>query len=359
MNDSPLKIRSRLGDYVVDFVDGDAWVRELADLEHAFVVVDENVWALHADGVLAPLRDATPLVLPISEERKVYATVADLCDLVTKQSAKRNCIVVSVGGGITQDITGYLASTLYRGVRWVYAPTTLLAMADSCIGGKTSLNHGARKNLLGTMYPPERVLVHADFVSTLCDADYSSGLGEVVKLHLLGGQDSVDELREALPALLAREAGAVRRATRASLHIKRDFIEEDEFDRGRRNLLNFGHCFGHAIEAATGFAVPHGQAVIIGMLLSGVVARRRGLLTAAEERRRRVELLLPVLAGRPHLDESAVARAIEAMKYDKKRTGEGLALVMIGDGLQAVQVADLREDEARCALSELPALYQT
>ena len=134
-----------------------------------------------------------------------------------------------MGGGITQDITGYLASTLYRGVRWVYAPTTLLAMADSCIGGKTSLNHGARKNLLGTMYPPERVLVHADFVSTLCDADYSSGLGEVVKLHLLGGQDSVDELREALPALLAREAGAVRRATRASLHIKRDFIEEDEF----------------------------------------------------------------------------------------------------------------------------------
>jgi 3-dehydroquinate synthase len=342
----------------VEFVHGDAWVRGLAVLDHAFVVVDENVWALHAAGVLAPLRDAEPVVLPISEQQKTYATVAGLCDLVTARAAKRNCVVVSVGGGITQDVTGYLASTLYRGVRWVYAPTTLLAMADSCIGGKTSLNHGAHKNLVGTMYPPERVLVHADFVSTLREEDYSSGLGEVVKLHILGGQETFDELRAALPALLAREPVTVQRATHASLCIKRSFIEEDEFDRGRRNLLNYGHCFGHAVETATGFAVPHGQAVVIGMLLSGAVARRRGLLTAAEERRRRVELLLPVLLVRPRLDGSAVNRVIEAMKYDKKRIGEGFALVMVGDGLQAVQVADLREDEAREALAELPALYR-
>jgi 3-dehydroquinate synthase len=358
MSDAPLQIRSRIGDYTVDFDDGAAWAERLAALEHAFVVVDENVWRLHADGVLAPLRAAAPVVLPISEEGKVYATVAELCDLVIARAAKRNCVVVSIGGGITQDVTGYLASTLYRGVRWMYAPTTLLAMADSCIGGKTSLNHGARKNLIGTMYPPEHVLVHAPFVGTLSQEDYFSGLGEVVKLHLLGGQGAVDELREALPALLAREARAVRVATRASLLIKRAFIEEDEFDRGRRNLLNYGHCFGHALETATDFAVPHGQAVVIGMLLAGSVARRRGLLTAAEERRRRVELLLPVLRDRPLLDETAMAAVVEAMKYDKKRTGEGLALVMVGDGLRAVQVADLGEQEARDALAELPALYE-
>jgi 3-dehydroquinate synthase len=244
-------------------------------------------------------------------------------------------------------------------VGWVYAPTTLLAMADSCIGGKTSLNHGAHKNLVGTMYPPQRVLVHADFVGTLRDEDYASGLGEVVKLHLLGGQEKADELRASLPALLAREPAAVRRATHAGLCIKRGYIEDDEFDHGRRNLLNYGHCFGHAVETATGFAVPHGQAVVIGMLLAGAVACRRGLLSAAEERRRRVELLLPVLLDRPRLDGSAIARVIEAMKYDKKRTGEGLALVMVGDGLQATQVADLGEGEARDALAELPALYLT
>lgn len=359
MTGAPLEIHSRLGDYAVDFVDGDAWAEDLALLEHAFVVVDDNVWRLHAEGVLAPLRDAAPVVLPISEEHKVYATVADLCDLVTARAAKRNCVVVSIGGGITQDVTGYLASTLYRGVRWVYAPTTLLAMADSCIGGKTSLNHGAYKNLIGTMYPPERVLIHAPFVGTLSEEDYFSGLGEVVKLHLLGGQGAVDELLQALPPLQAREPEAVQRATRASLLIKRAYILEDEFDRGRRNLLNYGHCFGHAVETATGFAVPHGQAVVIGMLLAGAVARRRGLLAAAEERRRRVELLLPVLLDRPVLDEPAATRVVEAMKYDKKRTGEGLALVMVGDGLRAVRVADLGEDEARDALGELPALYDT
>jgi len=359
MRGAPLQISSRLGDYAVEFVDGGAWVEELAVLEHAFVVVDENVWRLHADGVLAPLRAGAPIVLPIPEERKVYATVAELCDLVTLRAAKRNCVVVSIGGGITQDVTGYLASTLYRGVRWVYAPTTLLAMADSCIGGKTSLNHGVHKNLVGTMYPPERVLVHAPFVGTLSEEDYFSGLGEVVKLHLLGGQGTVDELREALPALLAREPDAVRGATRGSLLIKRAYIEEDEFGRGRRNLLNYGHCFGHAVETATGFAVPHGQAVVIGMLLAGAIARRRGLLAAAEERRWRVELLLPVLLDRPLLDEAAVTRVVEAMKYDKKRTGKGLALVMVGDGLQAVHIADLGEDEARDALVDLPALYGT
>lgn len=357
VTDAPLAIHSRLGDYAVEFVHGDAWVRGLAVLDHAFVVVDENVWALHATGVLAPLRDTEPVVLPISEEQKTYATVAELCDLVTARAAKRNSVVVSVGGGITQDVTGYLASTLYRGVRWVYVPTTLLAMADSCIGGKTSLNHGAHKNLVGTMYPPERVVVNADFVDTLHEEDYSSGLGEVVKLHLLGGQETVEELRADLPALLAREPAAVRRATHASLCIKRGFIEEDEFDRGRRNLLNYGHCFGHAVETATGFTVPHGQAVVIGMLLADALARRRGLLRQAEERRRRVELLLPVLLVRPRLDRSAVDRVIDAMRYDKKRTGEGLALVMLGDGLQAAQVSDLREDEARDALAELPALF--
>ncbi len=285
--------------------------------------------------------------------------MAALCDLVTARAAKRNCVVVSIGGGITQDVTGYLASTLYRGVRWVYAPTTLLAMADSCIGGKTSLNHGVHKNLVGTMYPPARVLVHTPFVDTLSEKDYFSGLGEVVKLHFLGGRGTVDQLRKALPDLLAREPEAVNAATRASLQIKRAYIEEDEFDHGRRNLLNYGHCFGHAVETATGFAVPHGQAVVIGMLLADVVARRRGLLDATEERRRRVESLLPVLLDRPILDETAVMHVVEAMKYDKKRTGEGLALVMVGDGLHVVQVADLGEDEARDALAELPALCGT
>jgi 3-dehydroquinate synthase len=252
-------------------------------------------------------------------------------------------------------VTGFLASTLYRGVRWLYAPTTLLAMGDSCIGGKTSLNLAAHKNLLGTVYPPERVLVHVPFVATLEERDYLSGLGEIVKLHLLGGEDALGRLRGDMTAL-ARDPLAVGPIIHSALRIKRDYIEDDEFDRGRRNLLNFGHCFGHALETITDFAVPHGQAVVLGMLLADRIAVTRGLLAVEEAADRAGSLYLPVVSAHPALDEAAAEALVAAMKYDKKRTGRGLALVMIGDGLRAVRVDDLEEREALEAVWSLPDL---
>ena len=351
-----LAIRSRERDYTVEFDGGAAWARDLAALPNSIVVVDENVLRMHGEGVLAPLLAVDVVALPVAEHQKTFATVSALADVAARRAAKRNCVIVSVGGGITQDVTGFLASTLYRGVRWVFAPTTLLAMADSCIGGKTSLNLDAYKNLLGTMYPPERIVVHAPFVATLTDDDFAAGLGEVVKLHLLGGAASVAQLRSDLPALLDRDPVAVYDATVSSLEIKRCYIEDDEFDRGRRNLLNFGHCFGHALETITDFALPHGQAVVVGMILADRVAVRRGLLAEAEAESRRAQLYLPVLRARPSLDTAAATRLIDAMKYDKKRTGAGLALVMVGDGLLGQRVDDLSESEALATLAALPSL---
>jgi len=352
-----LAVRSSLRDYRVEFADDDAWVRDLAEIDRAFVIVDENVLRLHGDGVLAPWSNVQMAVLPVSEERKVFDTVAELCEKAIRRAAKRNSVVVSVGGGITQDVTGFMASVLYRGVAWVYVPTTLLAMADSCIGGKTSLNLGSRKNLLGTIYPPDRIIVHTPFVGTLSDADFASGVGEVVKLHLLGGNITTDWVREALPALMAREPTAVRRATRTSLEIKRSFIEDDEFDRGRRNLLNYGHCFGHALETASDFAVPHGLAVIVGMRLADLVASARGLLTedAAIDRYR--VLYAPVMRSWPRLDETARTAIVDAMAYDKKRTGAGLAVVVLGDGLRPSQLGDVSVEEAHMALVGLSAQF--
>ena len=158
--------------------------------------------------------------------------------------------------------------------------------------------------------------------------------------------------------MLAREPAAVRAATRESLLIKKGYIEDDELDHGRRNLLNFGHCFGHAVETASGFAVPHGQAVVVGMILAGAVARARGILSLAQEERLRRMLLLPVLRVRPSFNEEGRCRVVEAMQYDKKRTGDGLALVMCDDSLQMRQVADLTPQEALAALVMLPALYE-
>ena len=346
-------VRSHVRDYEVEFDAGADWVPRLVDLKDLFLVVDENVLRLHGDGVLAPLRDVPKTVLPISEERKVIETVVDLCHIATQQAAKRNSTVVSIGGGITQDVTGFMASVLYRGVGWIYVPTTLLAMADSCIGGKTSLNLGSRKNLLGTIYPPTRVIVHAPFVNTLQGDDFASGVGEIVKLHMLGGTGHSEELRAILPALMSRETSVVHRATRTSLEVKRDFIEEDEFDRGRRNLLNYGHCFGHALEAASDFAIPHGLAVVVGMRLADLLACRRGLLTQLEATARWRTLYEPVLPSWPALDAASRNALVEAMAYDKKRTGKGLAVIVVGDGLQPARLADVTVDEANLALEEL------
>lgn len=349
----PLRIRSRVREYDVDFDDGDGWAQSLAALDRTFVVVDENVLRLHGDGVLAPFRSGPVAVIPASEDRKTFETVGELCEQAIERSAKRGVVLVSIGGGITQDVTGFMASVLYRGVRWVYVPTTLLAMGDSCIGGKTSLNFGSRKNLLGTIYPPERVVIHAPFVSTLTQPDFASGMGEIVKLHMLGGAARANDVRGALPDAMAREPEAVRRAIRTSLEIKQVFIEEDEFDRGRRNLLNFGHCFGHALEAATEFAIPHGLAVVVGMRLADLVAQRRGMLSGDEATARCLTLYLPVVGAWPQLDAATRDALVGAMAYDKKRTGSGLAVVVLGDGLSPTQLSDVTKDEAHAALAGL------
>jgi 3-dehydroquinate synthase len=343
-------VRSRLRDYAVE-TRADDWAARAATDPGAVVVVDETVWRLHRDGVLAGVTD--PVVLPISEERKTFDTVAWIYDRLLERGLRRNGVVVSVGGGITQDLTGYAASTLYRGVRWVFAPTTLLAQADSCIGAKTSLNHGAYKNITGTMYPPERIVLDARFLSTLSRDDFCSGLGEVVKLHVLGGAADAERLAAGMAALLSRSGPALSASVMDSLRIKLPYIEEDEFDRGRRNLLNYGHCFGHALEAATAFAVPHGQAVVLGMLLAEVVAESRGI--ARPEFRSSLEqrLFLPALVKHVTLDEHGREAVIEAMRHDKKRTGAGLALVMCADGYRMVQAGDLSETEARAALDQL------
>jgi 3-dehydroquinate synthase len=195
-------------------------------------------------------------------------------------------------------------------------------------------------------------VIHTPFVATLSDADFASGVGEIVKLHLLGGHGAAQEIRDALPDLMAREPSAVARATRSSLEIKRAFIEEDEFDRGRRNLLNFGHCFGHAIEAATDFALPHGLAVVAGMRLADLVAVRRGLLTADEATSRSRTLYRPVLRDWPQLDAPTQAAVVDGMAYDKKRTGAGLAVVVLGNDLVPAQLSDVTVEEARLALAE-------
>ncbi|MBN1532967.1 MAG: 3-dehydroquinate synthase [Spirochaetes bacterium] len=351
-----LRIRSRIRDYTVYFYETTGFLSGLASMPNTVFVVDENVWKLHGSECLARLTDRERLILPIAEERKSLVSVEELYDRIMVKSPKKNLILVSIGGGITQDITGYVASTLYRGIKWIYIPTTLLAQADSCIGAKTSLNYKNYKNLIGTFYPPHEVYIVPHFLDSLGDLDYFSGIGEIAKLHIIGGEGRVKSFIEDLKGLRDRDALALNRAIHAALSIKEGYIEDDEFDSGRRNILNYGHCFGHAIESSTDFAVPHGQAVVLGMILANYVARNRGVLAAETENRILHEVLLPVLYVDPNRVSIDEDRIVESMKKDKKRIGEGLPLVMPESINSMIKVNDLAESEAREALGMIKSM---
>jgi 3-dehydroquinate synthase len=349
-----LTIRSRMGDYTVDFRDDAGWVTELSNIDNAFFIVDERVWQAHGDGHLAPLASRPLHLMSATEDAKTLDGVAALCDSMIASSAKRDSVVVSIGGGVVQDATGFLASVLFRGVRWVYVPSTLLGQGDSCIGAKTSINFRNYKNLLGTMYPPQQVIVHPPLATSLDDHQFASGLGEIVKMHIVSGPDDASGLEPRIPALLRREPDAVSEAVRSSLRIKQRYIEEDEFDRGPRRLLNFGHCFGHAIESATEFSVPHGQAVILGMILAGLVSSSRGELERSALDALSARMFIPILTSASETDGLAVDTVVEAMRHDKKRSGPGLAVVMPAADWSLRLALDVTEAEAYGALAELP-----
>ena len=232
---------------------------------------------------------------------------------------------------------------LYRGISWTFVPTTLLAACDSCIGGKTSLNFGGFKNLLGTFYPPERVVIAPEFFGTLSEADLMSGLGEVVKFNVMGGFATLSDLEASMPALLALDPATVGRFVRSSLGFKRGIIEEDEFDGGRRVLLNFAHTFGHAFEASSSYAIPHGSAVALGMVAADAVSASRGMMPPALAGRiaALVRQIMPPF-GPELIDDGKVLAAIRG---DKKQTGEGITAVLLDGDLKLHVVHDAEPAE--------------
>lgn len=346
-----MPVRSRLRDYTLRFHPDFSTFPEITSLPGALFVVDANVLRLHAD-VFAKIDPSRLVPCEAIEDRKNLEGVQALYDALLARGIKRNTPLVSVGGGIVQDLTGFVASTLLRGLRWVFLPTTLLAQADSCLGAKTSLNYGARKNILGTFYPPHEVHLFTPFLATLTDADFMSGVGEIVKLHLMEDDTLADALIARMPALLGRESEATYAAVLRALEVKKVFVEEDEFDQGRRNFLNYGHCFGHALEAVSHFAVPHGQAVVAGMLLANEVAHARGLLADPTLGGRDETLLWKSLVVRPDASHLAPGPLADAMASDKKRTGAGLALIMKTDA-GYVKVDDVTREEVAAAVTKL------
>ena len=348
-----ISIHSNVRDYTAHFQDDVSFLQGFDRFPQRFFVIDENVWKLHGTGCLAAIPEEERMLFAATEERKGLDSVMQIYDRLMERSAKKNMTLISIGGGIVQDVTGFVASTLYRGLNWIFVPTTLLAQADSCIGSKTSLNYKRFKNLLGTFYPPNELHIHAPFLKTLNEADFLSGLGEVVKLHLMGGREKTAALIADLTAVLSREPDALMRAIRSSLAIKLSYMEGDEFDTGRRNLLNFGHCFGHALETVSNYDIPHGQAVVVGMIFANLAARRRSWLSSATSEQLLASLLLKALSVPMRKEYFASDAILEAMKQDKKRVGSGLVMVMMKEDYSFEKAVDFSEAELQYGIAEL------
>lgn len=339
-----MKVHASIKEYEVLFQHSFQFVEDLASNPNAFFVIDENVWNLYRED-FSMINEERLLLLHASEENKSIETALLICDSLISMKAKRNTTLVSIGGGIIQDVTGFAANILYRGIAWEFVPTTLLSACDSCIGGKTSINHSSYKNLLGTFYPPDRVHIYALLFKTLSKEDVESGLGEVIKFNIMAGERRTAAVEAAIPDLLRLEESVVNEFVDSSLQYKKSIIEKDEFDKGERVLLNYAHTLGHAFEVSSGYAIPHGTAVALGIVGANAISCNRGMLSSMLGGR--IEQLVYRIL--PTIDISLIDSniVVDAVRKDKKQIGDGITMVLMDDDYSLSTYNDISVDEIK------------
>lgn len=351
------KIHSSIHDYEIHFESDFSFLKALLEIKETVFIIDKNVFELYQSS-FSPISGLdNVLILDAIEENKTLAASEAVFDKIISLKPTKKTKIISFGGGITQDVSGFVASTFYRGLHWIYVPTTLLAQADSCMGSKTSLNYKSYKNILGTFYPPHKIYICPEFTNTLTEEDFYSGMGEIVKLHTMGGNASLDTLITQLPKIHQRDIPTILNATQSSLDIKWTYMDGDEFDQGKRNLLNYGHEFGHAIETATHYKIPHGQAIIIGMIMANYISYQKKVITEATFQKT-VKVFLELLkSDYTILNQVSSADIISPMKQDKKRIGNNLPLIMMDENYNFSKILDLTEDEAILAIDHFKTTY--
>jgi 3-dehydroquinate synthase len=350
-----IEIHSKIKDYALYFSNKFDFIDELATFDPKVVIIDKNVMFCYHFIITKHFKADEIIEFDALENNKNMQYVLQLCDTIMTNNAKKNMTVISFGGGITQDVTGFLSSVLYRGVNWLFIPTTLLAQADSCLGSKTSLNHKDFKNLLGSFYPPAKVYIDVDFTKTLSEKDFYSGMGEIVKLHLMGGSHNITAIIDAIDSIEYKKNNAelLRSLVQNSLQIKYSYIKDDEFDLGKRNLLNYGHCFGHAIEVSSEYVIPHGIAVVLGMIFANIISVNRGLFSKEIADTWYFKLFDKCLKCGLKSEYFNKERILSAMKMDKKRIGEGLPLIVIDSTFELHKLINLTPVELFDGIDEM------
>jgi 3-dehydroquinate synthase len=338
-----------------------AEIAPLLNRPRVFVVTEMRVAGLHLAALEAGLTSAgisaEVLVLPPGEATKSWPFLTQVVEWLLEQKVERRDIVVAFGGGVIGDLVGFASAILRRGVRFVQVPTSLLAQVDSSVGGKTGINSTLGKNLIGAFHQPALVLADIEVLGTLSARDFLAGYGEVVKYGLLGDAGFFAWLEDHGPALAAGDAGLRLEAVRRSVQMKADIVVRDETEQGDRALLNLGHTFCHALEAATGFSdrLLHGEGVAVGCALAFELSYRLGLTSQEEPSRVRAHLAamemkcdLSDIAG----DLPSATALMDLMGQDKKVLDGQLRFILARGIGAAFVTADVPRDAVLKLLSE-------
>ncbi len=314
----------------------------LLDSKRILIVTNETIAPLYLARLQTSLKGAQydSVILPDGESHKTLTTLSLIYDALLKGNYGRDCLLIALGGGVIGDMCGFAAATYQRGVAFIQIPTTLLAQVDSSVGGKTAVNHPLGKNMIGAFHQPRAVIADTSTLATLPERELKAGIAEVIKYGLLGDLGFINWLEQNMTALLARDDNALVYAIHRSCQNKAHIVAQDEFEGGRRALLNLGHTFGHAIEAKLGYGEwLHGEAIAAGMAMAADMSCRLGWLSE-HDRDRAIALIAD--AGLPTKTPAGLNpdQFLEAMGHDKKVLAGKLRLVLLRGLGDAVVTAD-------------------
>ena len=354
-----LKVRVNAKSHAYDILLGDGAVGHLkAELERlkpssVLIVTNCTVAPLYLEQVRRLGEAVAPtfsLILPDGEQFKDFDSVSMILERLCSVGADRKSVLLALGGGVVGDLAGFAAAIYMRGIRFIQIPTTLLAIVDSSVGGKTGMNLRSGKNLVGAFHQPEAVIADTSFLKTLPSREVSAGIGEIIKHGLLADRDYFERLEKDMEKLIALDAHTLAEIVADSCRIKASVVSRDETEKGERAKLNLGHTFGHAIEKLTGFGTwLHGEAVGCGLVLAARASEKLGLLKSADTARVRA---LVKRAGLPDKIPGLSAQAaLDAMKGDKKSTG-GVPKFILLNSLGNSFVTEVLEEVIRETLLE-------
>ena len=322
MNNQTINIKSKLYDYSVTFIED--FSETLKSFPETTVyVIDKNVYQLYQKDLSDLDSNKIYLMDPV-ESKKNMESVMEIIGFWKSLSVKKNWKAVCIGGGITQDVTT-IASNLYlRNIQWYFFPTTLLAMCDSCIGGKCGINLGQYKNQIGVFYPPREIFIDTRFLSTLSQGDYLNGWGELLKFSLTLNPEFYDRMKKEDAYIPCDNIAAY---IYEGLQVKKEIIEQDEFESDLRRVLNYGHTFGHALEAYTHNEIPHGQGVIWGIDVVNYIAWKENLIS--EEYYYDIKTFIKKVFSLNPVKVPEPKELFEIIKTDKKATDGVLSFAML------------------------------